>query len=103
MSVVNTLTMSNRRRDKMVNNRNGLTYFANIAVLTTALITFAVMNDNVNQFRVMCGMSLSVGLMNSVFFIFTIKEKKLGNQADMLEKLYQKELLGPVTAEAGEK
>jgi hypothetical protein len=48
MSVVNTLTMSNRRRDKMVNNRNGLTYFANIAVLTTALITFAVMNDNVN-------------------------------------------------------
>ena len=46
MAVVNQLTQSNRRRDRMVNYRNGMTYFANIAVLTTALITFATMTDN---------------------------------------------------------
>ena len=61
----------------MVNYRNGMTYFANIAVLTTALITFATMTDNKAQFRIMSGMCLCVGILNSIFFIVTIKEKML--------------------------
>ena len=88
MAIVNSLTQSNRRRDQMVNNRNGMTYFANIAVLTTALITFAVMNDPINQFRIMCAMCLIVGVCMSIFFLFVIKEKKLSQESETLEKLY---------------
>jgi Na+/melibiose symporter-like transporter len=45
MAIVNSLTHSNRKRDKMVNQRNGFTYAANITVLGAALIVFSVVNS----------------------------------------------------------
>lgn len=45
MSIVNQLSTSNRRRDKMSNNRNGFTYAANITVLTFALIMFTTVTE----------------------------------------------------------
>ena len=47
MAIVNVLSSSNRRRDRMVNNRNGFTYGANISILTIALILFATLNDSI--------------------------------------------------------
>ena len=44
MSIVNNLTTSTTRRDMLSNSRNGFTAIANMTVLGTALITFAVMN-----------------------------------------------------------
>jgi len=44
MAIVNSLSASNRRRDRMVNNRNGFTYAANISILTLALLLFAFLN-----------------------------------------------------------
>jgi len=46
MAIVNSLSSSNRRRDRMVNNRNGFTYGANIFILTLALLLFAFMNPD---------------------------------------------------------
>ena len=41
MAIVNQLSASNRRRDKMVNYRNAFTYAANISILILALSLFA--------------------------------------------------------------
>ena len=47
MAIVNDLSASNRRRDLLVNNRNGFTYAANILVLLIALALFQLLNDEV--------------------------------------------------------
>ena len=47
MDIVNDLSASNRRRDLLVNNRNGFTYAANILVLLIALALFQLLNDEV--------------------------------------------------------
>jgi Na+/melibiose symporter-like transporter len=54
MAIVNDLSYSNRMRDRLVNNRNGFTYAANITVLTTALVLFNVVPEAKNQFRFLC-------------------------------------------------
>ena len=41
MSIVNQLSYTNRLRDRMINNRNGFTYAANITVLIVAVLLFA--------------------------------------------------------------
>lgn len=45
MAIVNNLSNSNQMRDKLVNNRNGFTYAANITVLSFALLLFNVVSD----------------------------------------------------------
>lgn len=45
MSILNTLTKSNRKSDKLSNNRNGFTSLAFILVLSFALITFILIED----------------------------------------------------------
>jgi len=77
MAIVNVLSSSNRRRDRMVNNRNGFTYAANTSILTIALIVFAVMDDPINEFRVMTFTALGLGLCTSLFYICTIREVSL--------------------------
>ena len=45
MSIVNKLTYSQRRRDKLVNYRNGLTYTASVVILIEAVFVFAFVSD----------------------------------------------------------
>ena len=45
MSIVNQLSSSNRRRDRLVINRNGFTYAANITVLSFAYLLFQFVDD----------------------------------------------------------
>ena len=45
MAIVNQLSYSQRKRDKMVVNRNGFTYAANIFVLSMALILFVTVDE----------------------------------------------------------
>lgn len=45
MAIVNNLSYSQRKRDKMAVNRNGFTYLANIFVLTLALIVFVTIKS----------------------------------------------------------
>lgn len=46
MSIVNSLTYSQRKRDIMVSDRNGFRYTANFGFLVLALIIFATVKDN---------------------------------------------------------
>lgn len=77
MAIVNSLTHSNRKRDKMVNQRNGFTYMANITVLSAALVVFSFVNNGNDQFRILLAMVLFLGTCTSTFFMCTIREPKL--------------------------
>ena len=89
MSIVNQLAQSNRRRDELANNRNGFTAAANICVLTFALILFLTLDDNITQYRVLCLIVLSIGLMTSLFYLCTIKELSMEKASIILEAKYQ--------------
>ena len=45
MAIVNSITFSSQRRDRLISLRNGFTYVAYLATLSTALILFAIMDD----------------------------------------------------------
>jgi len=45
MAIVNQLSFSQRKRDKMAVNRNGFTYAANIFVLSLALTLFVTVSS----------------------------------------------------------
>ena len=72
MAIVNSLTYSNRRRDYLSNNRNGFTYLANITVLSIALFLFLTMDNAIAQFRVLSIISLILGLLTSLFYIYKL-------------------------------
>ena len=46
MSIVNSIAYSQRKRDTMVNNRNALTYAANITMLTLSLLLFLFVSNS---------------------------------------------------------
>lgn len=95
MSIVNTLSYSQRRRDQMVNSRNSFTYAANITVLTVSLLLFIVINKSTTQFTVLCLMCISVGALSTLFYSFNIQEKPLILQAKELEAQYRLTLIEP--------
>jgi Na+/melibiose symporter-like transporter len=45
LSIVNSLTYGQRRRDKLINYRNGFTYIANVMVLSLASVLFLVVSS----------------------------------------------------------
>lgn len=81
MALVNQLSTSNRRRDNLSNNRNGFTYAANITVLSLALLFFIIIDNNIDQFRYLIFSTVALGVVSSLFFMFTINEPKLTQQA----------------------
>lgn len=98
MSIVNQLSNSNRRRDRLVNNRNGFTYAANIVVLTLALIEFLYVDNKIKQFRWMCFISLGLGAFTSLFYMCTIAEVKLTKAAEHFNFEYKKITMGEEAA-----
>ena len=77
LAIVNQLSFSQRKRDKMVVNRNGFTYAANIFILSMALILFFVVDSQVTQFRVLGLLAVGVGSTTTIFYVMVVPEKKL--------------------------
>ena len=74
MAIVNQLSYSQRKRDKMAVNRNGFTYAANIFVLSLALVLFVTISSQVTQFRLMGIIAVSLGACSTLFYISVVKE-----------------------------
>ena len=89
MSVVNTLTYSTQKRDQLVASRNTFTFFANIFVLLTALLLFIVINNRFMQFRILGTIIVAIGLIASLFYMFTIREPYLVQEAKKLQKEFK--------------
>lgn len=84
MSVVNSMTASTQRRDKLISLRNGFSFIANVLVLLAALIVFATVSDQILQFRILCLMLGGLGFLTSAFYILTLKEPYLVREAKRL-------------------
>jgi Na+/melibiose symporter-like transporter len=93
MSIVNQLSFSQRRRDRMVNYRNGFTYIANICVLSVALVLFVVVANPATSFTILCLMCIGVGSCSSLFYSINIREKTLTSEALIMEAAYKKSLI----------
>jgi len=89
MSIVNSITYSQRRRDKMINYRNGFTYIASVFILVLALILFISVSKSVLQFRILACIAVGTGCCTSFFYICTIHENKLGRLALELESKFK--------------
>lgn len=85
MSILNSLTFSNRQRDKLVNNRNAFTYAANIVILSLALLLFLTVKDDIDQFRYLCYTGLILGFGATLFYICSINEVQLSQEAKILD------------------
>ena len=81
MAIVNNLSASNQKRDRLSNNRNGFTYAANITVLSFALLLFNVVSDPKKQFRYLCLIAMSIGAFSSIFYVLNINEVRLTKEA----------------------
>lgn len=86
MAFVNSITYSTQRRDRLISLRNGFTYVANLTVLTIALALFALLKDQIWQFRILGIIIVIIGSISSVFYILTLNEPKLTREAKMLQK-----------------
>jgi Na+/melibiose symporter-like transporter len=86
MAFLNCITYSTQRRDRLISLRNGFTYVANLTVLSFALGLFAMINDEILQFRVLSLIIVVIGSISSIFYIVTLKEPKLAKEAKRLQK-----------------
>jgi len=77
MAIVNTISKSNRMRDRLSNNRNGFTSLANIVMLSMATILFIEVEDRINQFRILACICVVLGCISSTFYLIEIREKPL--------------------------
>ena len=89
MAIVNTLSSSNRMRDKMVNYRNGFTFLANITTVMFAYLFFMVIDDKKEQYRYTIIICSVLGIITSAFFIFNINEPKLSALAKQYGEAYE--------------
>lgn len=90
MAIVVGLTQSQTRRDKLISQRNGFTFVANLSVLGFALIMINSIEDPFNQFTYMAYVLTGVGLLICIFYLFTVPEVKLCDEAAHYNKLYLK-------------
>ena len=69
--------------------RNGFTYVANLTVLSIALGLFALMKDQILQFRLLGIFIVIMGTISSIFYICTLKEPYLVKEAKRLQKEFK--------------
>ena len=89
MSIVNSLTYDQEKRDIMINSRNGFTYAANIAMLSFSMVLFIFEKHAMMQFRVLGITCVLLGLISTFFYSFHIKETRLSSEASYKEKIYK--------------
>ena len=92
MSIVNTISKSNRMRDKLSNSRNGFTSTANIVVLLMATVLFLTVDDRIEQFRILCVICICLGTLASIFYLMQVREVPLKKLAEEKDAAYKRQL-----------
>ena len=77
LTMVNELSYSQRRRDKMVNGRSSANYLARMFVLLVSLPLFVLISSDVAAFKVLLITCLSIGTITTVVFLSLIDEPEL--------------------------
>lgn len=89
MSIVNQLSYSQRKRDKMVVYRNGFTYIANIFVLALSMALFYFIASSTTQFQILGLTCIGIGMCSTTFYVCTVREVPLSKMALEYEARYQ--------------
>lgn len=85
MSIVNSLTYSNRKRDQLTNNRNGVGYAAFTIILSCSIVIFLKVPNAITQFRILNCIGTVLGFFSSLFYVLTINEVTLSSEAKRLD------------------
>ena len=68
----------------MIASRNTFTYIANVFVLVAALFLFVFINNQIFQFRILAIIIIIIGCIATGYYIITIKEPYLVDEAEKL-------------------
>lgn len=79
--MVNAITFSQRRRDRLISLRNGFTFVANVTVLSLALLYFSIIPSQYDQFLYLAITILCIGICTSIVYMFGIREVSLSRSA----------------------
>jgi len=77
LSLLNSITYDQRRRDKLINYRNSCAYAAGIVVPAISFYSFSNYTDEFLQYRIISNFCLVLGILTTIFFIWKIDEIKL--------------------------
>ena len=77
MSIVNSITYDQKRRDILINMRNSCSYAAGIIVPALSFYMFTHIESDNDQFAYIANICCFMGLITSTYFMFTINEPKL--------------------------
>lgn len=77
MSIVNSMTYDQRRRDILINYRNSTSYFAGIFVPFASYIMFTSLDNELDQFAYLAIICIVLGCFAFMCFTFLINEVKL--------------------------
>lgn len=91
MALVNSITFSSQRRDQLITLRNAFTFVANVLVLAIALVIFAIVKDQIWQFRILALIIIGLGGLSSLFYMCMLREPYLVREAKAINKDYRNE------------
>jgi len=89
MSLVPSLTLSRKTRDRLNNQRNTFTYVANLFVLVFALFLFEIFKNATDarlQFKILSLGALAFGFLTSLFFLSTVNESRITKDCAQIKK-----------------
>ena len=77
LSLLNSITYDQRRRDKLINYRNSCAYAAGIVVPAISFFSFTYFSDEFVQYKIISNFCLVLGIITTIFFLWKIDEIKL--------------------------
>lgn len=77
LSILNSITYDQKRRDMLINYRNSVAYAAGLIVPLVSFFMFQHVTSEQDQFAYICDICLAVGLASTFVFLFFINEPKL--------------------------
>ena len=77
MSIVNSISYDQKRRDMLINYRNSFSYFGGIFVPIISFIMFTEVENEIDQFSYMANIIIVLGCFSFLIFAMIINEVKL--------------------------
>jgi Na+/melibiose symporter-like transporter len=88
MSIVNSISYDQNRRDMLLNYRNSCTYGAGIFIPLMSLWIFTHVEKNFDQFSYLANISCVLGTITSIAFALIINEPKLVKKSKDIYNTY---------------
>jgi Na+/melibiose symporter-like transporter len=88
MSIVNSMTYDQKRRDYLINYRNSCAYATGIFVPAISYYIFKNVVNNEDQFSLIANISMAFGLISAVSFMLIVNEPNLVKRSKYIYDKY---------------